>query len=162
MLTSHAVDVIGERADAEQPLYLSIAYTAPHDGGPNPSPQPPSDCANAPKPPARYATTYDDEPLPTPPSLDEADVSDKPPSVARLAPLSGAAFEQLTRRYRCYLESLLAVDDGVGEIVAALRATGTLQDTYLIFTSDNGLFFGEHRIRAAKCATTRKRAGCRC
>ncbi len=150
MLTRRAVDVIGSRAGAEQPLYLSVAYTSPHDGGPNPSPQPPFDCANAPKPAARYATGFDNEPLPTPPSLNEADVSDKPASIARLAPLNAAALEQVTRRYRCTLESLLAVDDGVGRIVAALRSSGELANTYLIFTSDNGLFFGEHRIPSGK------------
>ena len=150
VLTRRAVDVIGSRAGAEQPLYLSVAYTSPHDGGPNPSPQPPFDCANAPKPAARYATSFDNEPLPTPPSLNEADVSDKPRSIARLAPLGAAARAQVTRRYRCTLESLLAVDDGVGKIVDALRAAGELSNTYLIFTSDNGLFFGEHRIPSGK------------
>jgi N-acetylglucosamine-6-sulfatase len=150
VLTRRAVEVIESQSGAEQPLYLSLAYTAPHDGGPNPSPQPPADCANAPKPPARYAESFDSEPLPAPPSFDEADVSDKPPSISRLAPLSAAAVEQLTRRYRCTLESLLAVDDGVGEIVAALRDAGTLDNTYVIFTSDNGLFFGEHRIPGGK------------
>ena len=152
VLTDHAVDAIRRHADdpGGRPLYLSLAYTAPHDGGPNPSPRPPYDCVNAPKPAARYADTFDSEPLPRPPSLNEADVSDKPERVARLAPLSDAALEQLTRRYRCTLESLLAVDDGVDRIVTALREAGELQDTYLIFTSDNGLFFGEHRIPSGK------------
>jgi N-acetylglucosamine-6-sulfatase len=150
VLTERAVEVIEREADGERPLYLSLAYTAPHDGGPNPSPQPPADCANAPKPPARHAERFDAEPLPAPPSFDEADTGDKPPSVSRLAPLSPAAIERLERRYRCTLESLLAVDDGVGAIVGALRRAGALASSYVIFTSDNGLFFGEHRIPSGK------------
>lgn len=150
VLSERAVEVIERQVDEEQPLYLSLAYTAPHDGGPNPSPQPPADCANAPKPPARHANAFDAEPLPRPPSFDEADTTDKPPGIDGLARLSPREIEQLTRRYRCTLESLLAVDDGVGEIVSALRRSGTLADTYVIFTSDNGLFFGEHRIPSGK------------
>ena len=150
VLTRRAAEVIRRAAGGTQPLYLSLAYTAPHDGGPTPNPQPPEDCANAPKPPARYAHSFDDEPLPMPPSFDEADVSDKPPSVSRLPRLSAADIEQLARRYRCTLESLLAVDDGVGRIIGALRRSGELARTYVLFTSDNGLFFGEHRIRSGK------------
>jgi N-acetylglucosamine-6-sulfatase len=150
VLTDHAVDVIGREADAGEPFYLSVAYTAPHDGGPNPSPQPPADCGNAPKPAPRHATAFDAEPLPAPPSFNEADTSDKPGSTGRLPLLTAAEIETLTRRYRCTLESLLAVDDGVAEIVAALREAGELGDTYVIYTSDNGLFFGEHRIPSGK------------
>ena len=44
----------------------------------------------------------------------------------------------------------LAVDDGVGRIVAELKRQGELADTLIVFTSDNGLFFGEHRILTGK------------
>jgi hypothetical protein len=43
------------------------------------------------------------------------------------------------------LESLLAVDDAVAGILAALEDTGKLQDTLIIFMSDNGFLWGEHR-----------------
>jgi N-acetylglucosamine-6-sulfatase len=42
--------------------------------------------------------------------------------------------------------SLLAIDDGVGEIVKALKETGKLDSTILVFTSDNGYFYGEHGL----------------
>ena len=52
--------------------------------------------------------------------------------------------------YRVYyqkaLESLRAVDDGVKQIVDTLGALHRLRNTYIIFTSDNGFFFGEHRL----------------
>jgi arylsulfatase A-like enzyme len=41
---------------------------------------------------------------------------------------------------------LLAVDEGVGRIVAALEARRLLEDTLLVFMSDNGSFFGEHGL----------------
>ena len=52
--------------------------------------------------------------------------------------------------YQQRLESLLAVDEGVAEIVRTLEATGKLGRTYIIFTADNGFFHGEHRVQAGK------------
>lgn len=42
------------------------------------------------------------------------------------------------------LEMLLAVDESLGRIVELLRETGRLDNTLVIFTSDNGYFYGEH------------------
>ena len=50
------------------------------------------------------------------------------------------------RFVREYAEALLAVDDSVGRVVAALRAQGLLESTLLVFTSDNGFQFGEHGL----------------
>ncbi len=52
--------------------------------------------------------------------------------------------------YQQRLESLLAVDDAVGQIVNQLAAIGKLDQTYIIFTSDNGFFHGEHRMPQGK------------
>ncbi len=43
------------------------------------------------------------------------------------------------------IRSLLSVDEDVGHAVAALERTGELEDTYIVFTSDNGYALGEHR-----------------
>jgi len=43
-------------------------------------------------------------------------------------------------------EMLLAVDEGLGRIIAALEAKGILDRTAIIFTSDNGFFYGEHGL----------------
>jgi arylsulfatase A-like enzyme len=43
-------------------------------------------------------------------------------------------------------EMLLAVDDGVGRIVETLRSQGILDETVIVFTSDNGFFYGEHGL----------------
>ena len=42
--------------------------------------------------------------------------------------------------------SLLAIDEGVGRILQALRDTGKLENTIFVFTSDNGYFYGEHGL----------------
>ena len=145
-----AVDAIERRAP-EGPFLLTVNYTAPHNGGPNPNPNPPFDCDDAaPKPAPRHANAFDDEPLPQPPSFDEADVSDKPGAIQALPAIDPVAFDDIQRRYRCRLEALQSVDEGVGRIVDALRATGELDDTLIVFTSDNGFFHGEHRVPIGK------------
>ena len=44
------------------------------------------------------------------------------------------------------VESLLAVDEAVGAIHGALADTGRARNTLYLFLSDNGYFWGEHRI----------------
>jgi arylsulfatase A-like enzyme len=146
VLTRKAVYFLNRRASKPRPFFLWLTYTAPHIGGPNPNPNPPSDCNRAPKPPPRHARALTTEPLPTPPNFNEADVSDKPAVVRSLPALDQNRIATIQRRYRCELESLLAVDDGVKQVVDTLEAKGDLDDTLLIYTSDNGYFHGEHRI----------------
>ncbi len=85
--------------------------------------------------------------LPSPPSYNERDVSDKPGWVQQYRPRM-TLFDTLgmTRHYRHRLESVRAIDDLVGTVVAALRSAGALENTVLIFTSDNGFLHGEHRM----------------
>ncbi|MCP4897429.1 MAG: sulfatase [bacterium] len=47
---------------------------------------------------------------------------------------------------RARAEMMLAVDEGVGRIIKTLKENGKLDDTLIIFTSDNGYFFGEHGL----------------
>ena len=41
-------------------------------------------------------------------------------------------------------EMLLAIDEGLGRLMSALEEQGELDETLILFTSDNGYFFGEH------------------
>lgn len=45
-----------------------------------------------------------------------------------------------------YLRTLMALDDSVGSVLAAVDALGATDSTYVVFLSDNGLFLGEHRL----------------
>jgi N-acetylglucosamine-6-sulfatase len=54
----------------------------------------------------------------------------------------GTSDETIRRR----AEMLLAVDEGLGRIFAALEARGILDQTLIVLTSDNGFFFGEHGL----------------
>src|SRR6185436_8783180 len=47
---------------------------------------------------------------------------------------------------RDQLRCLAAVDEGVGQLYAALQETGQLDRTVIVFTSDNGYLMGEHGV----------------
>jgi arylsulfatase A-like enzyme len=64
--------------------------------------------------------------------------------------LGPRARERIAVDFRARRESLLAVDEAVASIVGALERTGQLERTYVLFTSDNGFFQGEHRIPKGK------------
>ena len=52
--------------------------------------------------------------------------------------------------YRQEIESLMSVDESILAIVDELEAQGRLDNTYLIFTSDNGALHGQHRFGSGK------------
>jgi N-acetylglucosamine-6-sulfatase len=80
-----------------------------------------------------------------PPSYDEADVSDKPQyirSIRRFIPARVGAEDAFRRDQYA---SLLSVDRSVGKLLHALAHTGRLSNTLIIYTTDNGISWGEHR-----------------
>ncbi|WP_371778376.1 sulfatase family protein [Streptosporangium subroseum] len=143
-----AVAYIERKAPAVEPFFLSFAPLAPHGEGAAAG----SDLSQRnPRPAPRHRGDLAGVTLPKPPSYDEADVSDKPAAIRdrpRITPANEDRIENVRLRGR--LESLLAVDDAVADIVAALRASGELADTLIVFTSDNGWMQGEHRIQSGK------------
>ena len=54
--------------------------------------------------------------------------------------------DYLTRVYLDRLESMISVDVMVGQVIETLAQKGLLNQTLIIFTSDNGYFNGEHRL----------------
>jgi N-acetylglucosamine-6-sulfatase len=128
-----ANEIIRRRAPAG-PFFLWVAFLADHSGGPR-----------EPGDPRNQAT-----PLPQPPNFNEADVSDKPLVIRRRPLITAAQRAAIQENWQQRRETLMAVDEAVASIVDALNQTGELDNTLLIFTSDNGFFHGEHRIRTGK------------
>ena len=107
-------------------------------------------------PAQRHMGRYADAVFPRPPSVPgrSADIASAASRSAleeraseRITSVFGTAFlDPLTgdETIRRRAEMLLAVDEGVGRIVALLEARGILDQTLILFTSDNGYFFGEH------------------
>jgi N-acetylglucosamine-6-sulfatase len=143
-----SVELVRRLAAGPKPFFLSVAFLAPHSGGP----RDPDDPANlgTPSPAPRHRNAFANQPLPAPPSLNEADVSDKPVAIRNRPVLGNARLNAIREGYQQRLESLLAVDEAVRDLLSALDAARVLNRTYVIFTADNGFFHGEHRIPSGK------------
>ncbi|MBW3633162.1 MAG: sulfatase [Chloroflexi bacterium] len=135
VLTAEATDFVDRAATSGDPFFLYIAPFAPH--GPS-------------TPASRHTGAFADVQAPRPPSFDEDDVSDKPTWVQALPPLRADQIALLDDRYQRRLRSLLAVDEMVASLIETLTAAGTLDNTYILFTSDNGYHLGEHGIPVGK------------
>lgn len=133
----YSTDVLGRRAakfiqgtPQDDPLFLLFSSYAPH---------------SLPVVAVRHRGTLEDLAPLRPPNHDERNVSDKPAYIRALPRLSAQREARLdTIRLQEY-RSLLAVDDAIDRIVGALRSTDRLSNTFILFTSDNGLSKGEHR-----------------
>ena len=142
--TQTAVDAVRRHAAAPVPFFLWLSYFAPHHGGPREVDDPAG--MNTPVAAPRHRGRFAAEPLPQGASFNEIDLSDKPPAIARRRPLDATTMDGVASSYRQRLESLLAVDEGVARLIAALRRAGALDRTLIFFTSDNGYLLGEHRL----------------
>ena len=90
--------------------------------------------------------------LPRLPGFNEKDISDKPKWFQKQSKrrLSKKQIKVIDNERRRAEEQLLSVDQAVAELVDVLSDPGILDDTYILFTSDNGFFRGEHRISSGK------------
>ena len=81
------------------------------------------------------------------PSFDEADISDKPWSPWHWRRLTEEAKDYVANDVRRrQLESLRSLDRSVAAIVATLRKRDMLDRTVILYLSDNGFLWGEHRL----------------
>jgi arylsulfatase A-like enzyme len=128
VLADEAVGFVGSTAE---PFFLVFSPPAPH------SPALPA--------PRDVAAASDLEPW-RPPAFNEPDVTDKPAWLSEEAPLDPEEIAELDELRRGQARSLLALDDAVARLVSTLKVTGRLEDTILLYVSDNGYLLGEHRL----------------
>ena len=120
VFTKKAKRWIRANARASTPFYLELGYAAPHGGGGG---DPGRSCNRAAVPAPRDLGTLKGKFRNTlPPSFNEADVTDKPSTVAEKTLLTEGQVSDTLRKRRCAWESLLGVDDSVGELLAEIRA----------------------------------------
>jgi arylsulfatase A-like enzyme len=135
VLRRHAIAVIRAARTAHRPLFLYLAPKAPHLPA---------------EPAPRHRDLFANAELPRGTAFDEDDVSDKPAPVRNRPHLGPFELLHMQTVYRNRLRSLQAVDEMVAAIVEELRATGELDNTYILYTSDNGWHMGEHRLGPGK------------
>ena len=144
VVTNLAKDWLSQRK-GQRPWMLMLGHKAPHSFY---------------TPEKKYENTFDDVTIPYPQTAFHLD--DKPAWFKKrldtwhgiYGPLfdwrknfpdeSPKGVRDFTRMVRAYMGTILSVDDSVGELYSFLKASGELDNTLIIFTSDNGLLEGEH------------------
>ncbi|HEX2689654.1 MAG TPA: sulfatase [Kofleriaceae bacterium] len=141
----YLVDVIAQKTTTfinntltnfpNKPFFVYVAPFVPH--GPA-------------TPPPRYVDQFPGAQAPRTASFNEADVSDKPAWVQSKPRLTATQIAAIDDLYRKRLQTMLAVEDLVSNVIDTLTARGQLDNTYIFFTSDNGFHQGQHRLTSGK------------
>ncbi len=130
----YITDVITDRAirfldtrPKDQPFYLSVHYTAPHD---------PWDEEDHPK---EYLDLYRD--------CEFDSVPNEPVHPWEIATwITGDTPEKRKANLRGYFAAITAMDAGIGRIMHYLEKENLLDDTIVVFTADNGMNLGQHGV----------------
>lgn len=160
VLTDLAVRGIDTQSGAGGPFMMWVSYPAPHptsgitrflfeQEGMSALRSAMREGEKAPIPAQRHRGLAANVEMPITESFNEEDITDKPRPLTR-KPLEPEVLVEIEERYRSELESLYSVDESIATIVEELEARGELDNTYLIFTSDNGMFHGQHRYAFGK------------
>lgn len=142
LVTDEAVRFIESR-DGSEPFCLGIGHKACH----------------APFEPAeRHRDAFADVPVPAPLPDTDAAYAGLPTWMRRMRSsifgverLYDGRWASFADWYRDYHRTLLAVDEGLGRVLAALEDKGLLEDTLVVFTSDNGFMLGEQGVLDKRC-----------
>lgn len=121
------------------PFFLLLQPIAPHGQHDDES----EDGARGdPLPADRDVGVYATLPMHPTANFNEKDVSDKPGMIRSLPKVEPG---EMLRSFRARRETMLAVDDMIKTLTDALTAAGKLDNTIIVFTSDNGYSEGSHR-----------------
>ncbi len=131
LLRDYAVQFIEQAAAEQKPFFLIFAPTAPH----NPA-----------TPDAEAVDLYKGLPKHRPRSYNEADVKDKPSWVRQVKSLTGPRVTQIDNFRMRQLRTLWPLDRAVDDLLTKLEDLEVLDNTVIIYISDNGMMWGEHRL----------------
>ena len=127
------LDFVDQASRQFRPFFLLIGLDAPH----------------APADPAPEDTDkFPDLPPHRPPNFDEEDISDKPNSINWKDPLTDQEIADIEEFRRKQILTLLSVDRAIDAIIQRLKEKDELDNTVIIFLSDNGKHWGEHRLNS--------------
>ncbi len=159
ILTDRALKFISDQRNGSRPYFLHLAHKAVHpdaiqrnDGSVD------TEYGNRYIPADRHKDLYKNEVFPRSQISKSAmegtlgsvmvrkflERKNSPEIMKEFGPILDPGTSEQSIRDRA--EMILSVDESVGRILAALEEAGTLENTVIIFTSDNGYFFGEHGL----------------
>lgn len=124
----------------KKPFFVWSGYLAPHDAWS------PGRGWHQPEPMKQDRVALD-----VPNTPNEPDMSDKPGFLRKKLPVLQPGRRARIKRHSLLMaQAVRGVDRMVGKTIAKLEASGKLDDTLIIFTSDNGFALGEHNIPSGK------------
>jgi len=131
LFEDYVKDYLNKASNQRKPFLLFFAPNAPH----------------APFTPLKEDKgLYEDLPPFRPPSYNEEDISDKPTAITGKPLLSEETSTKIDNTRRRQILTLTSLDRSIGAIMKKLEETGELNNTVIIFISDNGKHWGEHRL----------------
>ncbi len=137
LLKDYANEFLDQAASQRKPFLLIFSPNAPH----------------APFTPAEEDKgLYQDLPPHRPENYNEADISDKPLSIANKPLLTEEDMVTIDNIRRRQILTLTSLDRSIKEVIDKLEATGEMDNTVVIFISDNGKHWGEHRMDSKSTA----------
>lgn len=159
----YSTDVVSQRAvefmkagkESGKPFFLIVAPVGPHGQtlfphtAQNPSNFPVFD---PPIPADRHKDKWADVKVPRQVSFNQA-IKSPNMSLSYLADLPAwnqTVIDYYDEFYRLRLAALASVDDLVTSVLDSAETMGLLENTYFIYTSDNGYHIGQHRLPAGK------------
>ncbi|HEU4368904.1 MAG TPA: sulfatase-like hydrolase/transferase [Methylomirabilota bacterium] len=153
----HALEFLQRAGQQDKPFVLLFSPNAPHFGYERPGgpPRGPMDKAfflRPPEPAPGDEKLHEALPAHRPPSFNRADVATRPRWFRSLPPLTPDLIGEIDAFRVRQLQSLNALDHAVENLLASLAARGKLDDTVVLYLSDNGHFWGEHGIPWGKNA----------
>ncbi|HTP20499.1 MAG TPA: sulfatase [Solirubrobacteraceae bacterium] len=134
VVAGDGVEFINRAARAGTPFLLELATFAPH------SPYVPA---------PRDARDFPGLRAPRPPNFNVLP-TDPPLWLSGHPPLTRKRIAKINSAFRRRAQSVQAVDRMIGTIERTLAADGISRNTYLIFSSDNGLHTGQYRLMPGK------------
>ena len=143
ILTDKTIDWLKNKRDPNKPFSLNLWHKAVHE-------------RHLPAP--RHKNLYKNEDLPTPPyDTHKETFKGKPEWLRRKTygfkwnendkipdELPEITWPINKQKYMQLLRSLIAVDESLGQVIKTLDEMGELENTVIIYSSDNGYFMGEH------------------
>ncbi|KAI0403695.1 arylsulfatase-like protein [Xylaria palmicola] len=159
----HTVDVLAEKAIAllkeayhdRKPFFLGIAPVAPHSDIQSPAfkygnHSNLTEVKFAPPVPAkRHAHLFEGTKVPRTPHFNP-DTPSGASWIRNLRKQDPDVVEFNDHFYVQRLRALQSVDEIVDRVVRSLENLGILENTYLIYTTDNGYHIGQHRLQPSK------------
>lgn len=158
-----SVDMVRRFAQNPRPFFMYVNFLAPHNGAPHERDDPKAFHDRfgnrvgygTPARPRWVVGRFDGvigrgAGMPRNGAPSEGDMSDKPAAFRNLQPINASGRRALRNLTRQRAEAVFVMDQEIGRLVRRLKAAGEWDDTWFVFTSDNGYYLGEHRKRQGK------------